>query len=413
MISFGDFDPQEIRKDFPILESNIGGKPLIYLDNAATTQKPTSVIWAISDYYREYNANIHRAIHTLGEEATKRFEAVRIKVARFINARQPSEIIFTSGTTASINLVAFGWGLTNFKKGDQILLSEMEHHANLVPWQVLAKRLNLKLEFVGITDEGKLALDEVNSQLDTKNKLVTLTHVSNVLGTINPVKDIVKRAHKQGAAVLIDAAQSMAHLPVDVQDLGCDFLAFSAHKMLGPTGVGGLYVRQELLEEFEPMMFGGEMIRRVKWTESTWNDPPHKFEAGTPHIAGVIGLGAAIDYLNGLGMVEVKAHDQDLIGYAMKKLSEVKGVKIYGPRSAKERAGVVSFILGSIHAHDVAQILDSEGIAVRSGHHCAMPLHELLGVPATVRASFSVYNTKDDIDRLVDGLGKVGKVFGI
>jgi cysteine desulfurase/selenocysteine lyase len=413
VITFGAFDPHEIRKDFPILESNIGGKSLVYLDNPATTQKPSSVIWAISDYYREYNANIHRAIHTLGEEATKRFEVVRGKVAQFINARSPSEIIFTSGTTASINLVALGWGLANFKKGDQILLSEMEHHANLVPWQMLAKRLDLKLEFVGITDEGKLALDEVDSQLDAKNKLVAITHISNVLGTVNPVKNIVKRAQKQDAAVLIDAAQSISHLPVDVQDLGCDFLVFSAHKMLGPTGVGVLYIREELQKDFEPVMFGGEMIRRVKWTESTWNDPPHKFEPGTPHIAGVIGLGAAIDYLNGLGMVKIRAHDQTLVDYALKKLSKVKGVKIYGPSSAKERVGVINFTFGSIHAHDVAQVLDGEGIAVRSGHHCAMPLHELLGVPATVRIGFSVYNTKEDINRLVEGLEKTRKVFGI
>lgn len=411
MITFGSFDPYEIRKDFPILESNIGGKPLVYLDNAATTQKPTSVIYATSDYYREYNANVHRGIHALSEEATKRYESVRIKVAEFINARSPNQIIFTSGTTAAINLVAFGWAVNHCRRGDQILLSEMEHHANLVPWQVVAQRLGLDLEFVGLTDQGKLALDEVKSQLDTKNKLVAITHVSNVLGTVNPIKEIVKRAKKQGAAVLVDAAQSIGHLPLDVQDLGCDFLAFSGHKMLGPTGVGVLYIGQERLAEVEPVVFGGEMIRRVEWRQSSWGEPPHKFEAGTPNIAGVIGLGAAIDYLEGLGMEEVCGHDQKLIDYALKKLGKVKEVKVFGPLSAQDRASLITFTFGSVHAHDVAQVLDSEGIAVRSGHHCAMPLHELLGAPATVRASFSVYNTREDIDRLVDGLVKVKEVF--
>jgi cysteine desulfurase/selenocysteine lyase len=413
VIDFGSFDHQEIRKDFPILDSNIGGKPLVYLDNAATTQKPTSVIYATSDYYREYNANIHRGIHTLSEEATKRYEAVRAKVAEFINAGSPEEIVFTSGTTASINLVAFGWALANLKKGDQILLSEMEHHANLVPWQVLARRLGLKLEFVGITPDGKLALDEVKSQLDAKNKLVTVTHVSNVLGTVNPIRDIVKRARKQGAAVLIDAAQSVSHLPIDVQKIGCDFLAFSAHKMLGPTGVGVLYIRRERFDEFEPMLFGGEMIKRVGWREADWAEAPEKFEAGTPNIAGVIGLGAAVDYLQGIGMSRIEKHSRHLVEETLKKLSKMKEVKIYGPKSAKDRAGLVAFSFGSVHAHDVAQVLDSEGVAVRSGHHCAMPLHELLGVAATVRASFSVYNSTDDVDRLVGALEKVREVFGL
>lgn len=390
----------------------IDGKPLIYLDNAATSQKPRQVIQAISEYYENYNANIHRAVHTLAEEATNAFEGARDKAAKFIHAGKREEIIFTRGTTEATNLVRYGWGRFHVKTGDRILLTEMEHHSNIVPWQLLAKENGATLEYVRITDDGRLRLEDYDKYLaDGKTKLVCLTMMSNVLGTINPVKEIARKAHDVGAVVLVDAAQSVPHLPVDVQDLGCDFLAFSSHKMLGPTGVGVLYGRKTVLQETEPFHGGGDMIKEVHLRESRWNDLPWKFEAGTSNIADVIGFGIAIDYLSQLGMENVRTHELELTGKVLERLSDVRKLEIYGPMSADERGSVVSFNLGDIHAHDMATILNDDGIAVRSGHHCAQPLMERLGVSATTRASFYIYNTRGEIDALTDSLNKAAKMF--
>lgn len=405
-------DVERIRQDFPILNRMIDGKPLIYLDNAATSQKPRQVIQAISEYYENYNANIHRAVHTLAEEATNAFEGARDKAAKFIHAGKREEIIFTRGTTEATNLVRYGWGRFHVKTGDRILLTEMEHHSNIVPWQLLAKENGATLEYVRITDDGRLRLEDYDKYLaDGKTKLVCLTMMSNVLGTINPVKEIARKAHDVGAVVLVDAAQSVPHLPVDVQDLGCDFLAFSSHKMLGPTGVGVLYGRKTVLQETEPFHGGGDMIKEVHLRESRWNDLPWKFEAGTSNIADVIGFGIAIDYLSQLGMENVRTHELELTGKVLERLSDVRKLEIYGPMSADERGSVVSFNLGDIHAHDMATILNDDGIAVRSGHHCAQPLMERLGVSATTRASFYIYNTRGEIDALTDSLNKAAKMF--
>src|SRR3989338_3793098 len=399
---------EQIRKDFPILKRKIHGKQLVYLDNAATSQKPIQVIEAITDYYKNHNADIHRSIHTLGEEATKGYEEAHDKVAEFINADSYQNIVFTKNTTEAINLLAYSL-TSKLKKGDEIVISEMEHHSNFVPWQQLAKQRGLKLKFIKITKEGLLDAESINENIAKNTKIVSITHVSNVLGTINPVKDIAKISHENGALIIGDGAQSVPHMPVDVKELDADFYAFSGHKMLGPTGIGVLYGKKELLEEMQPFLYGGEMIREVKFEDTTFNDLPWKFEAGTMNIVEGIGLGAAIDYLSNIGMGQIQKRDKELVNYAVKRLKEIKDLAIYGP---EERGAVVSFNLKGIHAHDVSQILDSEGIAIRAGHHCCMPLMSVLGVPATARASFYLYNTEEEIDAFIKGLHKVRKVFG-
>ena len=405
-------DIQRIRQDFPILGRTVHGKPLVYLDNAATTQKPCSVIDALTDYYTRFNANIHRGIHVLAEEATTAYEDTREHTARFIHAPSPRAIVFTRNTTESVNLFARAWAQPRLKAGDQILLSEMEHHSNLVPWQLVAKATGATLAFLPITDDGRLRIDALDRLLTPRTRLVAITHMSNVLGTITPIAQIVERAHKQGALVFVDAAQSAPHLPLDVQQLGCDALAFSAHKMLGPTGVGVLYAREELLESMEPFLGGGEMIRDVQLTSATWNEIPWKFEAGTPNIADVIAFSQALAYLEQVGMAAIRAHEQDLTAYALKRLSVIEGLTLYGPSALMERGSAVSFNLEGLHPHDVGTVLDAEGIAVRAGHHCAKPLMRRLGVAATVRASFYLYNTREEVDRLVDALHTVKTFFG-
>jgi cysteine desulfurase/selenocysteine lyase len=413
-------DINQIRSDFPILRRQVHGKPLVYLDNAATSQKPEAVIQAMDDYYRRYNANIHRGVHTLAEEATAAYENARRKVGRFINAYGPKEVVFVRNTTEAINLVALSWGRANVGQGDVIILSVMEHHSNLVPWQLLAQAVGARLEFIGLDPEGRLVLQDLEQLLDrfgSRVKLVSVSGMSNVLGTINPVAEIAARVHDAGALFLVDGAQSVPHLPVDVRAIGADFLAFSGHKMLGPTGIGVLWARKEILQAMPPFMGGGDMIKSVHLRESEWNEIPHKFEAGTPNIAHAIGLGAAVDYLNGLGMENVQAHEQALAAYALEHLPTVPNLQIYGP-PAGERGGVVTFNLlrdGEllIHPHDLASILDREGIAIRAGHHCAQPLMEHYGVPATARASFYVYNMEEEVDKLVEALLKSQKVFGL
>jgi cysteine desulfurase/selenocysteine lyase len=401
-----------LRKDFPIFNREPHpGKRLIYLDSAATSQKPESVIRVMDEYYRNYNANIHRGVHTLAEEATTLYEGARSKIASFIGAHNQAELVFTRNTTESINLVAATWGRANLRNGDTIILTEMEHHSNLVPWQILAKDIKLNLEFIPVTSNGLLDMDAYDQLLKLEPKLVSFTHVSNVLGTINPVKELIKRARQAGAITLVDAAQSAPHLPVNIGEIQPDFLVFSAHKMLGPTGIGVLWGREELLEKMPPYMGGGDMIKKVYLRTFTTNDLPHKFEAGTPAIAEAIGFGAAIDYLDSVGMEKIAAHEKILNAYAVSRLSGFPGIKFYGP-DTEEKCGVVTFTLEGIHPHDIAQILDSEGIAVRAGHHCAMPLHDKYGIPASTRASFYLYNTQSDIDQLVFGLEKVNKLFG-
>ncbi len=403
----------DIRKDFPILSRQVHGKPLVYLDSTASSQKPVAVIEAMSTYYETTHANVHRGVYEISEEATTRMEKARVKIARFINARQSKQVIFTRNTTESINLVAYSWGNTNIAAGDLIVLTELEHHSNLIPWQLLAQRKGARLEFVPITDEGLLRLDIYEQLLQQQPKLVAFTHMSNVLGTINPAQQMIAQAHAAGATVLLDAAQSVPHLPVDVQSLDIDFLCFSGHKMLGPTGIGILYGKRELLEAMPPFMGGGEMIRKVGLRESTWNDLPWKFEAGTPAIAEAIGLGAAVDYLTELGMENVQRHEQEITAHAMEQLQAVPELTIYGPEAAR-RGGVVSFTLADIHAHDLASILDQEvGVAIRAGHHCAQPLLDRLGLVATARASFYVYTIPEDIDVLVQGLHKALRIFSL
>jgi len=403
----------DIRKDFPILSRQVHGKPLVYLDSAASSQKPRAVIDAMSVYYETYHANVHRGVYEISEEATAAMEKARVKVARFINARQSKQIIFTRNTTEGINLVAYSWGNANIAAGDLIVLTELEHHSNLVPWQLLAQRTGARLEFIPITDDGLLRLDIYQQLLQQQPKLVAFTHMSNVLGTINPVQEMIAQAHAAGATVLLDAAQSVPHLPVDVQALDIDFLCFSAHKMLGPTGIGVLYGKRDLLAAMPPFMGGGDMIRTVGLRESTWNDLPWKFEAGTPSIAEAIGLGAAVDYLKALGMENVLQHEQQITRYAIAQLQTVPGLTVYGPDSGK-RGGVISFTLGDIHPHDLASILDQQaGVAVRAGHHCAQPLMERLGLTATARASFYVYTTEEEIDTLVQGLHKAIQIFNL
>ena len=406
-------DVQRIRADFPILAREVHGRPLVYFDNASTTQKPRAVIDALVHYYEHYNANIHRGIHTLAEEATARYEETRQKVADFIGAPGPESIVFTRNTTESINLVAYAWGRKNLREGDEIVLSVMEHHSNLVPWQLLAQSTGVKLRHIDIDDEGQLVWDDVERLITEQTKLVAVTQMSNVLGTINPVRKIVDLAHQRGALVLVDAAQSVPHMPVNVQELDCDFLVFSAHKMLGPTGVGVLYARHDLLEAMDPFLGGGEMIKRVRLEESTWNDVPWKFEAGTPNIGDVCAFGAALDYLQDLGMERVRAHEVELVQTAMRRLSQIPGVTIYGPESASARGGVVAFNVEEIHPHDLATVLDRHGVAIRAGHHCAQPLMGRLDCVATARASFYVYNTVDELDVLVEGIEATKRLFSV
>lgn len=402
----------DIRSRFPILTREVHpGVRLIYLDSAATSQKPVSVIEAMNIYYTTTNANIHRGVHVLAEEATSEYENARIRVAKFIGANKTSEVIFTRNTTESINLIARTWGRTNLKQGDLVILTEMEHHSNLVPWQMLASEIGIRLEFIPVLNDGLLDLDVYERLLAESPKLVAFTHMSNVLGTINPAKEIIYAAKNAGAITLLDAAQSIPHFPVSVTELGVDFVAFSAHKMLGPTGIGALWGREQLLNEMPPFLGGGDMIKRVYLRSFVANELPHKFEAGTPAIAEVIGFGAAIEFLEDIGLEQIERHERDITAYAMEKLNQIKGLKILGP-VASLRGGVVSFTLEDIHPHDVAQILDMDGIAIRAGHHCAMPLHDRLGIPASSRVSFYLYNTKEEVDILVTSVRKVIKVFG-
>jgi cysteine desulfurase/selenocysteine lyase len=402
-------DIREIRNDFPILSKKVNGKPLVYFDNAATTQRPVQVIEAIDKFYRETNSNVHRGVHELSEQATEQFELVRERVAKFINAKSPNEIIFVRGTTEAINLVAYSYG-KKLAKGNRILLSLMEHHSNVVPWQFLREK-GVELDHVDITDDGRLKLEDYHRLISEQTKIVSVTHVSNVLGTINPVKEIADIAHKKGSLILVDGAQSIPHLSIDVQEMNCDFFAFSGHKMFGPTGIGVLYAKESILEQMDPFMGGGSIIKEVQLDQSTWNDLPYKFEAGTPNIAGAIGLGAAIDYLNTIGIENIRKVGKELIEYAFETLPKVGGIEIYGPEDPKDRVEVFSFNLPKIHAHDVASIVNNYGVAIRSGHHCAQPLMRRLSVPATSRASLYVYNTEEEIDVFVKSLKKVKEVF--
>jgi len=405
------FDVSKIRMDFPILNRKIHGKPLVYLDNAATSQKPQQVINSLVDYYSNHNANIHRGIHTLAEEATAMHEEAREKIRKFIGAKSAKEIIFVRNSTEAINLVAYSWGRNFLKAGDEIILSESEHHSNIIPWQILAKEKGIKLLFIPLTEEGKLDLDYFKKILSKKVKLISLVHISNVLGTINPVSQIGRLAHEVGAKFLIDAAQSVPRMPIDVTRSNCDFLAASGHKMLGPTGIGFLWAKEDILEEMPPFLGGGDMIREVYLTHSLWNELPWKFEAGTPNIADAIALGAAVDYLLSLGMDNIFKHEKELTSYALDRLSNLSDLMIYGPKNTRDKTGVISFSVKGIHPHDVAQVLDRDGIAIRSGFHCAMPLHQKLKLPATCRASFYIYNTKEEIDKLAEGIQKTLKIF--
>ncbi len=410
----GHFDVEKIRKDFPLLSRRVHGKPLTYLDNAATSQKPVQVIDKVKEYLSSYASNVHRAIYQIGEQATEEFEEARERVLQMIHASSPKEMVYTSGTTEGINAVAYGWGLKgHLKEGDEIVTTVMEHHSNTIPWYFLKDLLGVVIKWVDIDDDGTLRMEQYDELITQRTKLVTVAHCSNVLGTINPVKEIAKRAHEVGALCLLDAAQSVPHMPVDVKELDCDFLAFSGHKMVGPTGIGGLYGKEEVLEEMEPFLGGGEMIREVHLGWARWNELPWKFEAGTPNVMGAIGLGSAADYLLKLGMKRVREHEIALTDYAMKRLREIPGIRIFGPPVADHRGGVVSFVLEGVHPHDIASILDAEGIAIRAGHHCAQPLMERLDVPATTRASFYIYNMEEEVDRLVEGLQKVREVFGL
>jgi cysteine desulfurase/selenocysteine lyase len=401
----------KLREDFPVLKRQVNGKPLIYFDNAATSQKPESVIETMNNYYREYNANIHRGIHKLAEEATLAHEEAREKIAKFINAKRTEEIVFTRNATESINLVAYSWGRANVGKGDKIVLTIMEHHSNIVPWQLLAEEKGADIEYVKIDNEGLLRLDKLHELIDERTKIVCVTQASNALGTINPVKEIGKAVHRYGAMFLVDAAQAVPHLPVDVRDVDSDFFAFSGHKMLGPTGIGVLHAKSEHLRNMPPFLGGGEMIREVHTTGTSFKDIPYKFEAGTPNIVGAIGFGAAVDYLRKIGMENVHEHEREIAKYAIGRMDEVKGLTLFGPRDIAKRVGVLSFNLGDIHAHDLASILDEEGIAIRSGHHCAQPLMEFLNVPAMARASFYIYNTKEEVDVFINALEKARKLF--
>ena len=404
-------NPYEIRKLFPILDQEVNGQPLVYLDSAATSQKPAVVIETIEKYYREYNSNVHRGVHTLGTKATDAYEGAREKVRKFINASSIEEIIFTRGTTTSLNTVARSYGVANLQEGDEIAITYMEHHSNIIPWQQVAKQTGAVLKYIPLQEDGTISLDDVKATVTDATKIVSVMQVSNVLGVINPIKEIAAIAHKHGAIMVVDGAQSTPHLKVDVQDLDCDFFALSGHKMVGPTGIGVLYGKKELLEKMEPIEFGGEMIDFVGLYESTWKELPWKFEGGTPIIAGAIGLGAAIDFLEEIGLENIERHEHKLAAYAMEKMSTIEGMTIYGPKDSEKRAGVITFNLDDVHPHDVATVLDADGIAVRAGHHCAQPLMKWLDVSATARASFYLYNTEEDIDKLVSSLIKTKEYF--
>lgn len=404
-----NLDVAKLRQDFPILHQEVHGKPLAYLDNAASSQKPQVVIEAISRFYRSDYANIHRAVHQLSERSTRRYEETRIKVQRFLHAESPREIIFVRGTTEGINLVAQTYGRAHLRAGDEILISALEHHSNIVPWQMLCEEKGAFLRVVPINDAGEIVLEEFERLLSRKTRLVAVSHVSNALGTINPVREIIERAHSQGVPVLIDGAQAAPHMPVDVQKLDCDFYTFSGHKLYGPTGIGVLYGKASLLEEMPPYQGGGDMISSVTFEKTTYNTLPYKFEAGTPHIAGAVGLSAAIDYVSEVGLENIAAYEAELLAYATERLSHIRGLRIIG--NAKHKAAVISFVLDGVHPHDVGTVLDREGIAVRTGHHCAQPVMERFGIPATTRASFALYNTREEIDRLVRAIEKVKEMF--
>jgi cysteine desulfurase/selenocysteine lyase len=403
-------NPNEIRELFPILDQEVNGHPLVYLDSAATSHKPIQVIEEVSRYYRSYNSNVHRGVHTLGTYATDGYEGAREKVRKFINAKSTKEVIFTRGTTTALNIVASSYARQHCKAGDEIVITPMEHHSNLIPWQQVARVTGATLKYIPLQEDGTILLDDVRKTITANTKLVSVMHVSNVLGSINPIKEITEIAHQNGAVMVVDGAQSAPHMKIDVQDLDCDFFAFSGHKMCAPTGIGVLYGKQNLLENMEPIEFGGEMIDFVELHDSTWKELPWKFEGGTPIIAGAIGLGAAIDFLESIGLDAIEKHEHHLAQYALEKLSTIEGFVAYGPK--KNRAGLVTFNLDDVHPHDVATVLDSQGIAVRAGHHCAQPLMKWLNVSATARASFYLYNTENDIDKLVEGLVKTKEYFG-
>ncbi|MEG7335463.1 cysteine desulfurase SufS [Bacillus subtilis] len=398
----------DIREQFPILHQQVNGHDLVYLDSAATSQKPRAVIETLDKYYNQYNSNVHRGVHTLGTRATDGYEGAREKVRKFINAKSMAEIIFTKGTTTSLNMVALSYARANLKPGDEVVITYMEHHANIIPWQQAVKATGATLKYIPLQEDGTISLDDVRTTVTSNTKIVAVSHVSNVLGTINPIKDMAKIAHDNGAVIVVDGAQSTPHMKIDVQDLDCDFFALSSHKMCGPTGIGVLYGKKALLENMEPAEFGGEMIDFVGLYESTWKELPWKFEAGTPIIAGAIGLGAAIDFLEEIGLDEISRHEHKLAAYALERFRQLDGVTVYGP---EERAGLVTFNLDDVHPHDVATVLDAEGIAVRAGHHCAQPLMKWLDVTATARASFYLYNTEEEIDKLVEALQKTKEYF--
>ena len=405
------FDPVTIRREFPTLEQSVNGRPLVYLDNAATSQKPRVVLDALQAYYENDNSNVHRGIHELSRRATVAYEESRAKVAGWVGAAEPAEIIWTRGTTEAINLMSTAWGLDNVGEGDEILISVLEHHSNIIPWQRLARRTGAVIKYIELDEQGRWILDELPRLLTDRTKVVAISHVSNALGTVNPVKRVAAAAHEVGALVLVDGAQGAVHMKVDVQDLGVDCYAFSGHKMCGPTGIGALWARRDLLDSMEPYQGGGEMIHFVGRDESSWATVPHKFEAGTPNIAGAIGMGAAIDFLSGVGMDAIAKHEHELLEYALERMNAVDGIRIYGPQSPDEHSALISFTLGDAHPHDISTILDSEGIAVRAGHHCAQLAMQHFGISATARASIYLYNTESDIDRLIEGLEQVQSIF--
>ena len=405
------FDPVMIRREFPTLEQAVNGRPLVYLDNAATSQKPKVVLDALRAYYEDDNSNVHRGIHELSRRATVAYEESRAKVASWVVADEPSEIVWTRGTTEAINLVSSAWGLDNVGEGDEILISVLEHHSNIIPWQLLARRTGAVIKYIELDEQGRWILDELPHLLTDRTKIVAISHVSNALGTVNPVKRVAAAAHEVGALVLVDGAQGAVHMKVDVKDLGVDYYAFSGHKMCGPTGIGALWARRDLLDSMEPYQGGGEMIHFVGRDESSWATVPHKFEAGTPNIAGAIGMGAAIDFLSEVGMDAIAEHEHKLLGYALERMNKVDGICIYGPQSPDEHSALISFTLGDAHPHDISTILDSEGIAVRAGHHCAQLAMQHFGISATARASIYLYNTESDIDRLIEGLEQVRSIF--
>jgi cysteine desulfurase/selenocysteine lyase len=404
------FDVERVRQDFPILQRLINGKPLVYLDNAATSQKPYSVIDTVRDYYSMLNSNVHRGVHYLSEQSTLAYEDARLKIKEFLNAISACEIIYTRGATEAINLVAWTYGRTHIAEGDEVIISAMEHHANIVPWQLLCEEKKAKLKVIPMTDEGELIMEEYDKLLSDRTKFVSIVQISNSLGTVNPIREVIRKAHERNIPVLVDGAQGVSHLKVDVQELDCDFYVFSGHKLFGPTGIGALYGKAELLQDMPPYQTGGDMIRSVTFEKTIFNDIPNKFEAGTPNIAGAIGLGAAIDYMKYLKMDEVAKHEKGLLEYATQRLNEIDGVHIIG--TAKNKASLISFVMDNIHPHDIGTILDSEGIAIRTGHHCCQPVMQRFCIPATARASFAFYNTKSEIDKLVYGIQKVIRVFG-